>query len=185
MVAILSLWLPILLSSVLVFIASTIIHMVLKYHWNDWSGMPGEDAIGEAFRNAGVGPGNYRIPQCQSMAEMASDDVMEKFKKGPVALVNVFPSGPPTMARSLVEWFVYALVVGVVVAYVTGRTTTAGVEYLKVFRVAGTTAFLAYFGAEPLASIWKGQKWSTTMKFLLDSLIFALLTAGTFAWLWP
>ncbi len=34
-------------------------------------------------------------------------------------------------------------------------------------------------------SAWKGQKWSTTIKFMIDGLIYALVTAGTFGWLWP
>ena len=185
MIGIGSLWLAVLLSAVFVFIASSFVHIALKYHWKDWGDIPSEDAIAEAFRKAGVAPGNYRIPQCASMAEAGSEAMIEKMNKGPVALISVLPSGPPRMGKSLRQWFVYTLVVGVIVAYVSGRTLTAGAEYLSVFRIAGTTAFLAHFGAEPLASIWKGQSWSTTGKFFFDSLIYSLLTAGTFAWLWP
>jgi hypothetical protein len=49
----------------------------------------------------------------------------------------------------------------------------------------GTAAFLAYGLANLSNSIWKGQTWSMTIKEVIDGLVFALLTAGTFGWLWP
>jgi hypothetical protein len=46
------------------------------------------------------------------------------------------------------------------------------------------TAFLGYVGAEPVASIWKAQPWSITIKNIFDGLL-SLFTAGVFGWLWP
>ena len=89
------------------------------------------------------------------------------------------------MGKSLVLWFVYCLVLGVFVAYITGRTLGPGAGYLAVFRVAGATGFLGYSLGNLHESIWKGQYWSTTIKFMIDGLIYALLTAGIFGWLWP
>jgi hypothetical protein len=185
MVSIVSLWLPILLSAVLVFGASTIIHMVLRYHWNDFAALPDEPALAEAFRKAKAGPGNYVIPRCASFAEMREPAVLEKFEKGPVGFVTLLPPGRPSMGKNLVQWFVYSLAVGVFAAYLTSRTLAPGEDYLQVFRVSGTAAFLAYSGAEPVASVWKGVKWGTTLKQVLDGLIYALVTAGAFGWLWP
>jgi hypothetical protein len=34
-------------------------------------------------------------------------------------------------------------------------------------------------------SIWRGQSWGTTWKHVADGLVYALVTAGTFGWLWP
>ena len=48
MVGLTTLWLPVLLSAVLVFIASSIIHTLLNYHWTDWDKIPGEDNVLEA-----------------------------------------------------------------------------------------------------------------------------------------
>jgi len=45
MVSIVSLWLPILLSAAAVFILSSIIHMVLKYHNNDFKALPSEEPV--------------------------------------------------------------------------------------------------------------------------------------------
>ncbi len=185
MVGVTALWLPIVLSAVIVFFASFVIHMVLKYHWGDWTKLPSEEALMEAMRKAGVGPGNYAFPRAADMKEMQSEAFIEKCRKGPVGLVAVLPSGPPAMGKNLVQWFIFSLVAGVFAAYVAGRTLAPGTDYLQVFRITGTTAFLAYAGCEPVASIWKGAKWSTTIKHVFDGLIYALLTAGCFGWLWP
>ena len=185
MVGITTLWLPIVLSAVIVFLASAIAHMVLRYHWSDMSKMPGEDRVMEAIRREGVPRGDYVFPHAASPAEMGAPGMAERFKQGPVGIITILRSGPPAMGRSLAQWFVFTLVVGVFVAYVTGRALTAGTDYLQVFRVAGTVAFLTYAGAEPVESIWKGRRWSTTLKNVLDGLAYALLTAGMFGWLWP
>ena len=55
----------------------------------------------------------------------------------------------------------------------------------KRIAITGTTGFLAYGLGAPLESIWKGQKWGTSLRFLIDGLVYGLLTAGVFGWLWP
>ena len=185
MVGITALWLPIVLSSVIVFIASSIIHMALPFHRNDWSGMPDEDAVLEAMRKAGVRPGDYSFPYASCPADLRAPEMVAKYDKGPVGFATILPSGPPAIGKRLMLWFVFTLFVGVLVAYITGRTVGQGVDYLQVFRVAGTAGFLAYAGAEPVESIWKGRKWTTTGRMMVDGLVYALLTAGMFGWLWP
>jgi hypothetical protein len=77
------------------------------------------------------------------------------------------------------------LLIGFFVAYLAAHTVSAGTDYLAVFRVVGTAAFLA-FGLGPLANvIWKGYPTSFVLKEVIDGLIYALLMAGTFGWLWP
>lgn len=185
MVTLTALWLPILLSAVAVFIASSILHMVLTYHRSDYTALPGEANIQEAMRKEGVGPGHYFLPHCVDMKELSKPEVKEKFEKGPVALVTVMKSGVPSMTGSLISWFVFCLVMSVFVAYLTGRTLAPGTEYLMVFRVAGTAAFLGYAAAQATNSIWGGLRWGITIKHMIDGLIYALLTAGFFGWLWP
>lgn len=184
MVGISALLLPILLSAVIVFVASSLLHMVLTYHRSDYGKLPNEDAVGAAIRSGNPAPGQYLIPH-MSMTEMRSPEGIAKFKQGPVAMIFLRQSGAPGMGKNLIQWFVYSLVVGVFVAYVTGRTVAPGADYLRVFRVAGTAAFLAYAGGQPIDSIWRGQTWSATVKGVFDGLVYALLTAGTFGWLWP
>ncbi len=185
MVELSALWLPILLSAVLVFVASSIMHMLLPYHRSDYAKLPNEDSILEGLRKEGVVPGNYHFPHATRHKECSTPAMMEKLKKGPVGLVNIIPNGPPNMGKFLGQWFAYCLVLSFVVAYLTGRTLASGAEYLAVFRVAGTAGLLGYAGSAATDSIWKGQSWSTTRKFLFDGLVYGALTAGVFGWLWP
>lgn len=184
MVSLSALWLPIVLSAVIVFVASSVMHMLLTYHRNDYTKVPDEDKVMGALRAAGLKRGLYVFPHC-TMKEMKSPEMMEKYKQGPVGHLTILPSGPPAMPKFLGLWFGYCLLVSFFVAYLTGHTVAPGTHYLAVFRVAGTAAFLAYgLGVLP-NGIWKGQTCGMTTKEVVDGLIYGLLTAGTFGWLWP
>jgi hypothetical protein len=184
MVSLGALWIPIVLAAVVVFVASSILHMVLPYHHSDYKRLPEEEKVVSALRAAGLSRGLYMFPFC-THKEMKSPAAIEKFKQGPVGMLTVFPSGPPAMPKYLVEWFVYCLIISYFVAYLSGRTVAFGTPYLAVFRVVGTAAFLAYGLANLANGIWRGQPWSVVIKEVIDGLIYALLTAGTFGWLWP
>ena len=180
-----ALWLPILLSSVFVFLASWIIHMLPLWHKNDYPKMPNEERVMDALRPLAIPPGEYMVPRCSSHKEMKSPEFIEKLKKGPVMMLSVWPNEPPSMGKSLVLWFLYVVVVGIFAAYVAGRALPIGAAYLHVFRFAGVAAFLGYSVALWQTSIWYRRPWSITAKMTFDGLIYALLTAGTFGWLWP
>jgi hypothetical protein len=184
MVTLTALWLPIVLSAIIVFIASSIMHMVLPYHRGDYKQLPEEDKILAALRPAGLQKGLYVFPYC-THKDMKSPAIQEKYKQGPVGMLTVFPSGPPAIPKFMGLWFVYCLIIGFFVAYLTGRTVQPGANYLVVFRVAGTAGFMAYGLGNLSNGIWKGQPWGMTLKEVFDGLIFGLLTAGTFGWLWP
>jgi hypothetical protein len=171
-------------SAVFVFIASFIMHMVLPYHRGDYGQLPDEDMVLAALRAAAVKRGLYVFPYC-THKDMRSPALIEKQKQGPVGFMTILPSGPPAMPKFLIQWFVFCLVIGFFVAYLTGHTVAPGTQYLAVFRVAGTAAFLAYGLGNLSNGIWKGQTWSSTIKEVIDGLVFGLLTAGTFGWLWP
>jgi len=185
MVSIPELWLPIVVATVLVFVASNIVWMVLPHHKSDSRRLPDEAAALDALGKQGLKPGLYRFPWANSMAEMKDPAFVEKLNKGPVALLTVWPSGPFNMGRSLGLWTGYLVIMGILVAYVTGRVLEPGAHYLEVFRVAGTVAFLGYSGAQLPASIWWGKPLSVALKEILDGLLYALVTAGAFGWLWP
>jgi|SRR5579872_3763481 len=184
MVSLAALWLPIVLSAVIVFIASSIMHVVLKYHQSDCRQIPDEDKILASLRPANLKPGLYIFPYCLPK-DMKSPAAVEKYKQGPVGFMTIMPSGPPAMPKFLVQWFVYCLLISFFVAYLTGHTVPPGTYYLAVFRVVGTAAFLAYGLGQLSNGIWKGQSWSMTIKEVVDGLVYGLLTAGTFGWLWP
>jgi hypothetical protein len=185
MVPITALWLPIVLSAVIVFIASSVFHMMLPHHKSDYGRLPDEDEIMAAMRQAGVKPGDYLMPHCSSHTALKEPAFLEKYTKGPVALLTIMQSGPPKMGGQLLQWFIFCVVVGIFSAYIAGRALGPGAHYLAVFRFAGCTAFSAYALAQWQDSIWFKRAWSTTIKNTVDGLVYALLTAGTFGWLWP
>src|SRR3972149_3049426 len=178
MVSLPSLWLPILLSAVVVFFASWLIHMVLPYHRTDRGKVPSEDAVMEALRKFNIPPGDYMLPHGGGPEAMKSPEFQEKLNKGPVIVMTVIKNGPFNMGASLGLWFVYCLIVSVLAAYITGHAVTPGERYLAVFRFAGCTAFIAYAVALWQNSIWYKLAWSTTVKHTFDGLIYSLLTAG-------
>jgi hypothetical protein len=183
MVSILSLLIPILLSAVLVFIASSVIHMFLGYHANDFRGVPDEDAARAALR--AVPPGEYAMPWAGSMEAMKSPEFTEKMKAGPIVFMTVRPGRAPSMGRELTLWFVYCVVVSLFAAYIAGRALAPGASYMDVFRFAGTTAFAGYALAQWQQTIWYHRSAMTSLKNTFDGLVYALLTAGVFGWLWP
>jgi len=185
MVSLAALWLPILLAAILVFLASSLIHMVLPYHRTDYGKVASEDTVMDALRPFGMAPGDYMVPCASSPAAAQAPDFVAKLKRGPVLIMTVFPSGPMAMGSSLAWWFVFCVVVGVFAGYLTSRALPAGAPYLEVFRFAGTIAFAGYALALWENTIWYKRAWTTTLKSSIDGLIYALLTGGAFGWLWP
>ena len=179
-----ALWLPILVSAVLVFAASSLIHMASPWHKSDYPKLSNEQQVLDALRPLSVPLGDYMMPRPSTREEMRSPAFLERFKAGPVVMMTVMPSDM-SMGRSLGMWFGYCAVVGVFAAYIAGRALAPGSSYLQVFRFAGATAFIGYSLALWQMSIWYRRAWATTIKATIDGLIYACLTAGAFGWLWP
>jgi hypothetical protein len=178
-----SLWLPIVLSAVLVFVASSILHMVLPYHRSDYKALHSEDDVQTALRHFNIPRGDYMLPAPNPRA-MRDPAFVEKMKRGPVALITVMP-GDFAMGGKLVQWFVFCLVVSLFAAYLAGLALAPGAPYLRVSQVASCAAFMGYgLGAVP-PSIWYSKSWTTTIKTLIDALIYGFITGGALGWLWP
>ena len=179
-----ALWLPIVLSAVIVFVASSIMHMLLPYHHGDYKQLPDEDNARAALRTSALKRGLYVFPFA-THRDMKSPTLIEKYNQGPVGMMIVFPNGQPFIPKVLGLWFGYCFIIAFFVAYLAAHTIAPGMYYLAVFRIVGTAGFLA-FGLGPLANvIWKGYPWGFVLKEVIDGLIYGLLMAGTFGWLWP
>jgi len=176
-------WQPILASAVLVFIASSILHMVIPLHKGDYAGLPGEDQVLESMRNQAIAPGEYMFPYCESMKDTSSPEMIEKYKQGPVGFMAVMPDGAPGIGKNLVQWFFLSVLVSIFAAYIASFT---GIKTPReLFRLAATVAVLGYAASHISSSIWKAQKWTTTMKFIVDGTVYGLLTGGAFYVLAP
>jgi hypothetical protein len=185
MTALSTLWLPILLSAVAVFVVSSLIHMATPWHKSDYPKLPNEDRVRDALRPLAIAPGDYVVPRPSSREEMRSPAFADKMKQGPVLMLTVMPNGPSAMGKSLTLWFLYSVVVGVFAGYVAGRALPSAADARRVFQFVGVTAFVGYAAALWQMSIWYRRAWRTTLKATVDGLIYALLTAAVFAWLWP
>lgn len=185
MVPIISLWLPILLSSIIVFIISAVIHMLFKYHNSDFKKLPSEDQVMNELHKYNLPPGDYMMPYTTDMKERRSPEFKAKMEKGPVMVATILPSGKMSMGGNLVLWFIYCLIVSIFAAYIAGRALAPGADYLEAFRFAGASAFMGYSLALMQQSIWYKKSWAATIKSMFDGLIYALLTGGVFGWLWP
>ncbi len=185
MVPIHALWLPIVVSAVIVFLLSWIMHMLLPLHRADFKRPKSEDAVMDALRPFDLAPGDYMLPCPGGPADMKNPEFKARLEKGPVVIMTVVKHTPGGMGTSLMQWFGYLLLVGVFAAYVSGRALGHDAEYLRVFRFAGCTSFIAYSIAMWQDAIWYHRSWATVLRYTFDGFIYSLMTAGTFGWLWP
>lgn len=185
MVSLGSLLLPTLVSAVVVFFLSWLIHMMLRYHKNDWVKLANEDAVMDALRKFDIPPGDYMMPCGTGPESMKDPAFLDKFKKGPVAIMTFMPPGRMAMGKSLTQWFIFCFVVSVFAAYIAGHALPPGAHYLEVFRFAGCTAFAGYALAQAQDSIWYHRSWGTTLRNMFDGLLYGLFTGGVFGSMWP
>lgn len=177
--------LPSAIATACVFVASALIHMVIKWHNADYWKLTNEDEVRAALRRSSPAPGQYVIPHCLDQKEMADPVMQKKLTEGPNAMIYVGPTGMPNMGKLLGATVVYNFIISLFAGYVAKASLGSGAEYLAVFQVVGATTFLAYAGQSASDSIWKYKPWRVTFKCALDGLIYAALTAGSFAWMWP
>jgi hypothetical protein len=181
----LSLWLPILLSAVVVFIVSSLIHMVIKWHSPDYHGFANEDAVRAAIRAGNPAPGRYVMPACKEMKEMGGAAMQQKYREGPVAHVTVGPNGPPVLGKFLGQWFVLSLLISAVAAYLAVRLIGTGHDHARaVAKLVGAVSFVAYGFGTLQESIWMMRPWASSAKYLLDAAIYAVSSALVFYCLW-
>ena len=187
MVSLTALIVPILVSAVIVFIASFVIHMVLGYHKGDLRKLPDqqEDEVLGAVRRLNLAPGDYGVPHPGSPEAMKNPAFIAKMQKGPLVLMTLAPGAAPSMGKNLMQWFLLIIVVNLFAGYIASRAADPGDDYLMVFRFVGTSAFMGYALASVNESIWYRRSWARTLKNVFDGLVYALLTAGVFGWLWP
>ena len=183
--AIAQLWMPIVVTAVLIFVASSLIHMVFKWHNSDYRKFGNEDDVRAAVR-ASTPPGMYIFPHCVDMKDLAGEAMQKKFREGPIGYVTVRPPGPPTMGKQLSLWFIYAIAIAAIAgcltlgAYPMGRGSAHAAGHM-----VGLISFLAYVGGSVQMGIWMGKPWLSVAKDALDGLIYGIISALVFWWLWP
>jgi hypothetical protein len=170
---------------VLVFLASSVIHMASPWHKSDYPRYPREADVLDALRPVAMPPGDYFMPRPDSMADMKSPAFIEKMNRGPIVLMTVFPNGISPMGGTFVKWFVYLLVVSALAAALAGPALSPGAPSRAVFHLVFGVAFAGYGLALWQLSIWYRRSLNITIKSTVDAVIYAAITGGVFVWLWP
>lgn len=179
------LWLPIVLSGVVVFFMSALVWTVMPHHKKDWKGLPNEEAVLAALRQSPPPPGQYAMPFIFD-PKLREDPVMkERIARGPNGYLTVIPSGNPAMGPMLARSLVFNLITSLLVGYVAWHALGAGAAYLNVFRIVGATSMMSYVLAMAPESIWFGRPWRTFWLQAVDAVAYGLVTGGIFGWLWP
>ena len=185
MIPIPAFWLPIVLATVLCFVAGALLHMLVPLHKGDWRGLPDEDGVLAAMRKAGLTPGNYMFPHPPSMQAMNEPGFVAKLEQGPVGIMTLRRPGKIAMGPYLMKQLLFHLVVSVVVAYLAGQTLPGDVTYVRVWQVVGTAGLLAYTAALFPEVIWYGHPRHYVAAKVVDGVVWTMLTAGAFAGFWP
>ena len=97
MVPLSSLWLPILLCAIAVFLLSFLIHMVLPFHRKDYGKVPAEDDVMAALRKFSIAPGDYFIPCASGPADMKTPEYKKRVAQGPLVIMTVLGPGAYAM----------------------------------------------------------------------------------------
>jgi len=179
-----SLWLPVVVAAIAVWIVSALLHMVLKYHMADYKKLPDEKAVAVTLRKESPAPGLYFLPYAMG-SSMKDPAVIKRFEEGPVAFLTVLKNGPPAFGKSLVQWLLFCFLVSLVAGYVARHTLTPATAGLTVIRLTGAIAFAGYGLGTLQDSIWRGIPWSNTLRALADAAVYAIITGLVFRWLWP
>lgn len=185
MVELSQLWLPILLSAVAVFFLSFVMWMVLPHHRPDWKRLPDEDRFMDQLRALGPTELQYSFPHCSDPAQMKDPAWMAKYDKGPKGFLVLKPNGPESMGKALATSFVFNVITATLVAYAATMAIHPAAEKLFVLRFVMTVAFLANSFALVWGAIWFGRTWKSTLKEMLDGLVYAAATGAVFMLLWP
>jgi hypothetical protein len=178
-----ALWLPTLVSAVVVFFLSSIIHMVVPWHKGDYAKFPDEAGVLDTLRGFNLAPGEYMAPRPTSGGDMGSPEFREKVKRGPLVILNIASGGSVSMAKPLILWFVYVLVISAIAGHLAFTSNHADSRYI--FHNVALTSFLAYAAGLWQQTIWFRKPALTSFKATFDGLIYAVVTGVIFMYLWP
>lgn len=173
-----SLWLPILLCAIALFLASFLSWMVVQLHKNDWKKLSNEDAFMSVAANTPVG--SYMFPRANSMAEMKTPEFQKKYEAGPRGILTILPK--TNMGLNLGLTFLYFLAVSFLLAYLATMALEPGAEFSKVFRFVSTAGLMTFLAAMVQQAIWFRPR---IVGHIIESIAYAAIVGAIFASIWP
>ena len=180
-----SLWLPVVVSTIAVFVVSCVIHVVMTHHKGDFGKLPDEDALADEVRRQAPAPGQYMFPHCGGKEGMKDPAFKAKWERGPALFLVVRGAGMPGMGPAMGLWALNVFAVSFLTAYVARHALQPGAACVEVARITGTVGIAAYTMATWTESIWKWRPWRVTVLAVVDGVVYAVAAALVFCWLWP
>lgn len=177
--------LPVLLAAGFVWLASAASWMALPHHIGEYRPLKDEAAFAEALRRQSLRRGQYLLPHLDRWEDAATPAGRERFVTGPVAFLTILPNRVPSIRRHLLLTLAHYTVVCSAIAWATQTFVPLGASYHTVFPPVAVMALLAHGSALIPEAIWYGKPWSNVLRGLIDAVVFALLTAGAMAAMWP
>ena len=174
-----NLWLPVLLTAIALFIASSVCWTVLPHHENDFEKADSEDELMSSIRQLNLKPGKYMFPFMKH-SEQSQQEMIDKYTAGPRGTLVLWDM--PNMGRNLGLTFVFFLLIAIVTAYIGWEALGADAGFLKVFQIIGALSVLVHCSSGQLNAIWFPRK--TSMDFV-DGIAYGIITGLIFALLWP
>ena len=176
----LSLWLPILISTIALFFASFLSWMVVQLHMKDWVKLDDEEKLMGVVREMNIPDGNYMFPGATSGKEMNSPEHMEKYSEGPRGVLTILPV--PNMGKNLGLTLLFFLFCNATFGYLASFALEQQHDFLTVFRFVATIALLTFCASIVQHAIWFRSR---VVGHVIESIAYALIAGAIFAVFWP
>lgn len=176
-----ALWLPIVLSSIALFIASAVAWMFMPHHKGDYAKLSNEDQFMGQIREAKIPVGRYMFPNMGSHKNANDPEMKRKCSEGPVGTLTIL--GNVNMGANMACTFVFFLIASACLAYLLWLVIPGSdTSFFRLFRIAGTAGILTYTASAIPNDIWfKRPTWTN----VIDGIVYGLITGAIFAALWP
>jgi hypothetical protein len=176
----LSLALPIVLSTVALFFSSFLSWMVLQLHKKDWGRVEKEDQLMEAVGKCNLPVGSYMFPCPVTPAEMQAPEFQKKYDAGPRGVLTILPKVNMGVNLGLTVLYFFAVSVGLgCLATIAFRP---GAGFLEVFGLVFMAGFMTFLAAMVQHTIWFRPR---IVGHLIESVAYAAIAGVLFAALWP
>jgi hypothetical protein len=178
-----SLWIPILLAAVAVFVVSFVCWMVLPLHKHDFTPMADDGPLRSAVRGVGLKPGRYMFPFARDAASRKSKEFMAKYEEGPTGIITIFR--PMNMGVNMLLTFAVFLAATFLIGYLLSITLQRGNDFWRVFQVATTIGVLTYSFSQVPYQIWYQATRANKIACFVEGVVYGITTGLVFALLWP
>ena len=176
---VMTLWLPIIVGTVVLWFLSFFAWALLPHHFGDTQKAPGEEELKQFIKEANIPTGNYLFPHAENPKAQGTKEYVDNYTAGPRGMLCVYKM--PNMPVNMINTILYFLVTVFTIAYITSVACPKESGFMQVFRIAGTIGVLTYASSGFLNRIWfTARHWT----HVLDGTVYGLVLGLIFGMLW-